>query len=155
MVKRTEKYVDFDGNERTEDFYFNISPAELYELQFSENGGMGNLMEKISKEQDFTKIVEYFKRFVLLAFGEKSLDGKYLFKDEETKRKFQACPAYSQIFMDLATDAEVAAKFMNEVQPPKEVMDKYIAKLKKAEEDRKKAGDENKSNVVQLPKADN
>lgn len=148
MVKRTEKYIDFDGNERTEDFYFNISPAELYELQFSENGGMGNLMEKISKEQDFTKIVEYFKKFVLLAYGEKSLDGKYLFKDEETKRKFQACPAYSQIFMDLATDAEMAAKFMNEVQPPKDVMDKYIARLKKAEE-------ETKNKVVELPaKAD-
>lgn len=144
MVKRTETYIDFDGNERTEDFYFNISPAELYELQFSENGGMGNLMEKIAKEQDFTKIVEYFKKFVLLAYGEKSLDGKYLYKDEEVKRKFQACPAYSQIFMDLATDAEMAAKFMNEVQPPKDVMDKYIARLKKAEEDQKKK-------VVELP----
>lgn len=145
MLKRTVTYLDYDGNERTEDFYFNLSPAELYELQFSENGGIGSLMEKISKEQDFTKIVEYFKKFVLLSYGEKSLDGKYLFKDEEVKRKFQACPAYSQIFMDLATDADVAATFMKEVQPPKAVMDEYIARIQKAE---KKAAEAKKEDVV-------
>ena len=148
MVKQTVTYLDYDGNERTEDFYFNLSPAELYELQFSEEGGIGQLMEKISKEQNFTKIVEYFKKFVLLAFGEKSLDGKYLFKDEEVKRRFQACPAYSQIFMDLATDAEVAAKFMREVQPPKEVMDAYIAKIQKAE---KKTTEDKKAEIVEIP----
>lgn len=143
MLKQTVTYLDYDGNERTEDFYFNLSPAELYELQFSESGGIGSLMEKISKEQDFTKIVEYFKKFVLLAYGEKSLDGKYLFKDADVKRRFEACPAYSQIFMDLATDAEVAAKFMKEVQPPKEVMDAYIDKIQKAE---KKSAD-----IVEMP----
>lgn len=155
MLKCTETYIDYNGNERTEDFYFNLSPAELYELQFSENGGMGSLMEKISKEQNFTKIVEYFKRFVLLAYGEKSLDGKYLFKDAETKRRFEACPAYSQIFMDLATDPDKAAKFMKEVQPPKEVMDAYIAKLNKAEEAAKKNGEteEKAADIVEMPRA--
>ena len=132
MVKKTVTYKDYDGNERTEDFYFNMSPADLYELQFSESGGIGQLMDKISKEQDFTKIVEYFKKFVLESYGEKSLDGKYLFKDEEVRRRFKACPAYSIIFMELATDAEVAAKFFKEVQPPKEVMDEYIATIEKA-----------------------
>jgi len=30
MLKKTIKYTDFDGNERTEDFYFNLTKARDY-----------------------------------------------------------------------------------------------------------------------------
>ena len=129
MVKKTITYFDFDNNERTEDFYFNLNPAELYELQNSMNGGLGQLLDKITKEHDQTQIIAYFKKLVLAAYGVKSLDGRTLMKDDQIRKEFESTMAYSEIFMDLATDAKEAAAFVNGVMPPKEVMDKYIKRM--------------------------
>lgn len=129
MVTETRTYLDFDGNERTEDFYFNLTPAEMYEMQYSKSGGLATLLEKISKENDQTKIVEFFKQLVLKAYGVKSLDGRVLLKDDQIRKEFECTMAYSEIFMDLATNAKKAASFVNGIMPPKEVMDKYIERM--------------------------
>lgn len=136
MVKETKTYLDFDGNERTEDFYFNLSPAEMYEMQYSESGGLAALLEKISKENDQTKIVAFFKELVLKSYGIKSLDGRVLLKDDQIRKEFCCTMAYSEIFMDLATNAKKAAAFVNGIMPPKEVMDKYVDRMKAAKEER-------------------
>lgn len=129
MVKETRTYFDFDNNERTEDFYFNLNPAELYEMQNSVGGGLAQLLEKITKEHDQTKIIEFFKKLVLASYGEKSLDGRTLMKDDTIRKSFECSMAYSEIFMDLATDAKKAADFVNGIMPPKDVMDKYIKRI--------------------------
>ena len=138
MVKETKTYFDFDGNERTEDFYFNLMPAEMYEMQYSQNGGLASLLEKISKENDQTKIVEFLKGLVLKAYGVKSLDGRVLMKSDEIRKEFECTMAYSEIFMDLATNAKKAAAFVNGIMPPKEVMDKYVERMKAAKEEAEK-----------------
>ena len=75
MLKKTHTYYDFDGQQRTEDFYFNLTEAELTELEYSMNGGLSQLLEKIIKEDDQKQIIEYFKKIVIMAYGVKSLDG--------------------------------------------------------------------------------
>ena len=81
MLKKTMTYKDFDDVERTEDFYFNLTKAELTELELSQDGGLVKVIEKIIAEQDSKKIVEMFKDLILKAVGEKSLDGKKFIKN--------------------------------------------------------------------------
>lgn len=117
MLKKTITYKDYDGNDRTEDFFFNLSKAECMEMELSTNGGMEQLIKKIVSEKDNAKIVKLFKEFILKAIGKKSLDGKHFFKSEEISNEFAATEAYSELFMELATDADAAAKFISAVMP--------------------------------------
>lgn len=117
MYKMSVSYEDFDGNQRTEDKYFNLTKAEVTELETSMNGGLSNLLEKIVAEQDQQKIIEYFKKMVLMAYGEKSLDGRIFLKNDRIREEFACSAAYSEIFMKLATDADVAAEFVNGIIP--------------------------------------
>lgn len=122
MIKKTLTYTDFDGNERTEDFYFNLTQAEITEMEMSFNGGLIKTIEKIVAEQNAKAIIEIFKDLVLKAYGEKSLDGRRFVKNDEVKEAFSQTQAYSDLFMELATDADAAAKFVNGIvpAPPKE-----------------------------------
>lgn len=117
MIKETRTYEDYDGVTRTEDFYFNLSKAELLEMQASENGGLDKYIERITQEQDMKKIIGFFKDLVLLSYGKKSDDGKRFVKSKEISKEFSETPAYSDLFMELASDAEKAAEFVNGLIP--------------------------------------
>lgn len=117
MLKKTITYVDYDGNERTEDFYFNLSKAEILEMDLVAQGGLERLIEKITREQDGKRLVELFKDLILRSYGEKSMDGKRFIKTDEAKEAFSQTEAYSQLFMELATDEKAAAAFVNGIVP--------------------------------------
>lgn len=117
MLKKTHTYIDFDGDERTEDFYFNLTEAELTELEYSMNGGLSQLLEKIIKENDQKQIIEYFKKIVIMAHGVKSFDGRQFVKNDKVREEFVSTVAYSDIFMELAHDANKAAEFVNGIMP--------------------------------------
>jgi hypothetical protein len=117
MLKERIKYTDYDGNEREEDFYFNLTETECTEMAWSVNGGLQAFIQRIIDEKDQTKIVAYFKEFLLKAYGEKSLDGKRFVKSEEISKAFSETEAYNILFMRLGSDAEYAAKFVEGVLP--------------------------------------
>lgn len=117
MLKKTMTYTDYDGNERTEDFYFNLTKAEVTEMEMSHTGGMVKLLEKIVAEKDAKRIVEIFKDLILRAYGEKSADGKRFVKNQELRDAFAQTEAYSDLFMELATNAEAATAFVNGIVP--------------------------------------
>ncbi len=117
MIKKTITYTDYDGNERTEDFYFNLSKPELIEMQTSEAGGLEKKIEKISKEQDIKKIIELMKDIIQKSYGVKSDDGKRFIKNQDVLDEFMQSEAYSELFMDLATDANAASEFINGILP--------------------------------------
>lgn len=122
MLKKSIKYVDYDGNERTEDFYFNLNKAEVIELQLGTVGGLTKTLEKIVQEKDASRIIEYFKTLILKAYGEKSADGRRFIKSQELRDAFEQTEAYSELFMELASNAQMAAEFVNGVLP-KEAVD--------------------------------
>jgi hypothetical protein len=126
MVKKHVKYKDYNGNEREEDFYFNLNKAEAAEMSLSTEGGYEEKIKSIIASQDGAEIITHFKELIVKSYGVKSLDGKYFEKTEEATRKFISTEAYSQIFMELATDATKAAEFVNGI------MD-FADKSKKAE----------------------
>lgn len=117
MLKKTIAYTDFDGNERKEDFYFNLTKAEVAEMEHSETGGLSKILRKIIDEQDNKKIVAIFKDLILKAYGEKSPDGKRFVKNQELRDSFMQTEAYSELFMELAGNAEAAAAFVNAITP--------------------------------------
>lgn len=117
MYKITETYTDYDDNQRTEDFYFNYSEAELTDLQFSVSGGLAGMIDKIIKTNDMPKLVELFRELIQEAYGEKSNDGRRFMKSSELTKEFTETVAYSQIYMRLATDSKAAQEFINNVVP--------------------------------------
>lgn len=118
MYKITKTYTDYLGNRRTEDFYFNLTKAELMKMNLSEHGGMKAKMERMIQQQDAPAIMETFTDIIRKSYGERSLDGKHFLKSEERTRLFEETEAYSEIFMDLCTDAKAAEDFMNGILPP-------------------------------------
>ena len=118
MLKLTKTYTDYNGVERTEDFYFNFSKAELTEKHLSTNGGLGDLLERIVNSKDNELIVNTFKEIILKAYGKKSEDGRRFMKSSEISKEFEETPVYSDLFMELATDSDAAANFINKIMPP-------------------------------------
>lgn len=117
MLKKTIKYIDYNGSERTEDFYFNLSKAEIMEMEMSTTGGLTEMISKIVATQDAPAIIKIFKDLVLRAYGEKSPDGKRFIKSEEISTAFAQSEAYSNLFMELAFDADAASNFVNGIIP--------------------------------------
>lgn len=120
MLKKNITYVDFDGNERNEDFYFNLSKAEVFEMELGVSGGMVQMLNKLISAQDGERIIKTFKEIVLKAYGEKSPDGKRFVKSKEISDAFSQTEAYSLLFMELATNADAASKFVNGIMPKME-----------------------------------
>lgn len=117
MLKKTITYSDYNGVERTEDFYFNLSKAEVMEMEMSTSGGLAEMITRVVSAQDTPSIVKIFKDLVLKAYGVKSPDGRRFMKSEELATEFSQTEAYSILFMELATDAKAAADFVNGVIP--------------------------------------
>ena len=117
MLKKTITYTDYNNVERTEDFYFNLTKAELMEMEMGAVGGLSGMIEKIVSAKDAPAIIKVFKELVLKAYGEKSADGKRFIKSKEISEAFAQTEAYSQLFMELATDADAASKFVNGIAP--------------------------------------
>ena len=117
MLKKTITYTDYNGTERTEDFYFNLTKAEIMEMEMGTTGGLAEMIKKIVKTQDAPAIIKIFKDLVLKAYGEKSPDGRRFIKNDELRAEFEQTEAYSIIFMELATDDKAAAEFINGIVP--------------------------------------
>lgn len=119
MLKKTIKFTDYNGVERTEDHYFNLTEAEIMEMEMSVNGGLTEMINKIVSAQDAPSIIKMFKELILKAYGQKSADGRRFIKSEELRNEFAQTEAYSILFMELATDADAAAAFVNGIVPSK------------------------------------
>lgn len=117
MIKKTITYSDFNGNERTEDFYFNLTKAEITKMELSTKGGLAEMIQRIVAAQDTPAIIEVFEDLIKRSYGVKTPDGRGFVKRIEDLEAFMSTEAYSQLFMELATDADAASKFVNGVVP--------------------------------------
>lgn len=117
MLKKTIKYTDFNDVEHEEDFYFNLSKAELTEMEMSEDGGMANKLQRIVEANNGRQIIQAFKDILFKAYGQKSEDGKRFIKSEEISKEFEQTGAYDVLFNDLLSDPEYASEFINGLIP--------------------------------------
>lgn len=127
MLKKTISYTDYNGVEREETFYFNLSKAECLEMEMGTVGGLEQMIQSIINEQDSARLIELFKEIILKSYGVKSPDGKRFIKNQEVRDSFAQTEAFSELFMELATDADAAAEFINGIVPQK-ALEEAIAK---------------------------
>lgn len=120
MLAKTIKYRDYDGNEREEKFYFNLSKAELATMEMSVKGGLRKYLEKAVEDQDNTKIFSVFKDLVDKSYGVKSNDGREFHKSPEITKSFLETEAYVNLFMEIVSDEKAALAFFNGITPPVE-----------------------------------
>lgn len=117
MFKKTITYVDYNGNERKEDHYFNLNKAEIMRMEMSVSGGMAEQINRIIAAQDTPSLIAVFEDLIQKSYGIKTPDGKGFMKKPEFLDAFMATEAYSELFMELATDAEAASAFVNGIMP--------------------------------------
>lgn len=117
MLKKTITYTDYDGVKREEDFYFNLSKAELTEMEMVTEGGLQKKIDRITKSRNGKEIIDLFKDIILRSYGEKSDDGRRFIKNKELAEAFSQTEAYTELFMELATDADAAGAFINGIIP--------------------------------------
>ena len=119
MIKKTITYTDYNGLERTEDFWFNLNETEITEMQLSIDGGYAAKIRQIINAKDQAEIIKLFKEIIFKAYGEKSDDGRRFIKSEELSIAFSQTEAYNKLFMELATNDEMGAEFINGIIPKK------------------------------------
>lgn len=117
MLTKTFTYTDYNGVERKETHYFNLNKAEVMEMEMSTKGGLAEMIQRIIDAQDAPAIIKVFKDLIRKAYGVKSADGKRFIKSEELWAEFEQSEAYPMLFMELATDADAASKFINAIVP--------------------------------------
>jgi len=117
MLKKTITFNDLDGNPITDDFYFNLSKAEIAEMELSQSGGLGETLQRIVKDEDGRAIIEMFKMILTTAYGQRSEDRRRFIKTPEVAQEFMQTEAYSELFMELVTDADASAAFIRGIIP--------------------------------------
>lgn len=117
MLKKTFKFVDYNGNPRTEDHYFNLTQAEVTELELSVDGGLTAMINRVVQAQNGRQIIDTMKDIILKSYGVKSPDGRRFIKNQEVRDAFVQTEAYSQLFMELATNAKAASDFVAGIIP--------------------------------------
>lgn len=136
MIKKVVTYTDYNGNERTESCYFNITKSEAMEMQFESGGNLENILQKMVDEKDQIKLGRMFKDLILKTYGVKSDDGKRFMKSKEISDAFEQSPAYDEIYMDLLTHEDHATAFIKGILPAdiaKEIAEQEAANKKKIE----------------------
>lgn len=136
MLKKEITYTDYDGLERTETFYFNISKAEYTELELTTPGGLEEMLRTISGKKDIPAMIDFFKRLINLSYGVKSADGRKMVKNQDVLNDFLQSEAYSELFTELLTDATAAVTFIANIMPiDKETANEATANALKAIEE--------------------
>ena len=121
MLKKSITYTDFNGVERTEDFFFNLTKAEIMELELGVTGGLTAMVQGVVMAQDTPSLIKIFKELILKSYGEKSADGKRFIKINDAgvslANNFAQTEAYSELFMLLATNEDEASNCIRGIVP--------------------------------------
>lgn len=126
MLKKSITYDDYSGGTFTEDFYFNLSKAELVELELSYEGGLSESLKRIVASEDGAQIIKEFKNIILKSYGKRSEDGKRFIKNQQMRDEFESTEAYSVLFVELVTDADAASEFVRGIMPQGVVPDEQL-----------------------------
>lgn len=117
MIKQTINFVDYDGNDCTEDFYFNLTKAELILLNAEYKGGLEEYLNSIVNTSDISALANFMKKIVEISYGVKSEDGKRFIKNPKLSEEFLQTPAFSELYIKLLTEENVSSAFVRGIMP--------------------------------------
>lgn len=150
MLKKTVTYENFDGDQVTDTLFFHLSKAELVMMEHSMDGGLSRYIQNLIDKGDGKTIMETFTKLLLDSYGEKTEDGKGFVKTPEVRQRFASSEAYSTIFMELATDADAAAEFINGIIPAG--LEQEMAEVEQRQQD--KPGPEQLREIEKIRRAE-
>ncbi len=133
MLRKVIAYTDYNGQPRSETFYFNLSKAELIEMEMTTDGGMEKFLQSIAETKDNRKLFNLFKSMIEKSYGVKSVDGKRFQKSKEISEAFMQTEAYTALLLELMGDdsANKVAEFVKGIMPLDGVSDEEIDKAMK------------------------
>jgi hypothetical protein len=117
LLKKSITFEDFNGQTVTEDHYFHLSKSDLVELEVSHQGGLQAWITRIVETEDAKALIDEFKKLILWSYGKKSGDGRRFIKTAALREEFESSPAYEELFMELVTNSDAAAEFVNNIIP--------------------------------------
>jgi hypothetical protein len=117
MYVKKIKYTNYNGEERERRFYFNLSKAEVLNMELSTNGGYENYINRIVETRDQHELIRMFKELIKMSYGVKSDDGEMFIKNDKVFSEFEQSEAYSEFYMELVTNTESAIEFINGIMP--------------------------------------
>lgn len=119
MLKKVITYTDYNGEERTEPFYFNLSKSELIDMAIGDKIDLGQKLRSIAEETDKTKLIDTFKEIIEMSYGVKSEDGRRFIKSPEVFEEFTQTEAYANLIAEMTFNADKAVEFINGIMPKK------------------------------------
>lgn len=117
MLKKIITFKDYNGMECTETHYFDLSQAEILEMNMEAGGSLTERYQRIVDAKDTPALVKEFKALIHKSYGIRSEDGKHFYKTEKALSEFVSSPAYSALFVELATNATAASEFAKGILP--------------------------------------
>lgn len=117
MLAKKIKYTDYNGVEREEVFYFNITKAELMTQNLMTPGGLETKLKRIINSKNVPELTKYIQDIIKDSYGVKSDDGVRFIKSKELSEMFMQTEAYSVLFMEMVTDNKKASDFVNGILP--------------------------------------
>ena len=116
MLKKEITYVDYNGVEKKETFWFNLTKSELMK-EFGAGDGTTETLQRIVDAKDGRALMDNFEKLILKAYGVKSPDGRRFEKTKELSEEFSQTPAYDVLFMELLTNEKADAEFTEGILP--------------------------------------
>lgn len=117
MVTKSITYVDFDDNERVDVFHFNLTNAEIAEIQLDFPEGIVERLDFVMKSRNSSEIGKFFRYFLEKSVGRKSPDGKKIVKNDGIRSDFFDSNAYSVFLTELVESPEMAKTFFTGILP--------------------------------------
>ena len=120
MVKKTITFTNFEGEETTKDFYFNLSKMEFRVLDRKIPGGLENMINEIRTEKDSDRLVDLLDLLILESYGEKGEDGRFVKEDSRGRRLssyFKVSEAWDVLFMNLIHNENELNEFLTGIVP--------------------------------------
>lgn len=111
MHKQPITYVDFNGTERTEDFYFHLSTPEVVRLEAEVGTSLEDHTKTLAQNGEAQPLLQFLEKVILMSYGVKSTDGRSFKKSPEIRQEFEYSQAYAEFFEQIIKDPSLARKF--------------------------------------------
>ena len=128
MFKWEHEYEDYNNFKRTEVFYFNFTKAEIVDLEWRTPGGLENYFTNIMRKLDGQGLADAFKLLIQKSYGVKDPEGRRFIKNQAVLVNFTQTEAYSDLYIQLASDSDFASKFINGIFPKEIVAEAHKQK---------------------------
>ena len=116
MLKKKITYTDYNGMERTDNFYFNMTEREI--VMLLARLGVEDLKEyanKLAESGDLKSMFSFVDDIILSSVGAKSEDGKRFVKTQKIRDDFEQSEAYNVMFMDFLQNPSSASSFASAI----------------------------------------